>query len=244
MSIGVLLGGCGYYDGTGAHEAVFTLLAIESAGERAILIAPDIDQDRVVDHLTGDEVSERRNVMRESARLARLPIHSLADTRPEDLEALIIPGGYGPVVNFSTGFARVGERRRLRGDVETFLGRCLAARLPIGCVSLGEIPLRTTLGEDSAAVDSLRKAVYLDPTAGDAHFLLAGALARLGHHGAAAVSYRAAAASLGRTDARSRDDLLGGRDLAELVYLCEQLADSSELQARRSAAFTAPGVSS
>ena len=103
---------------------------------------------------------------------------------------------------------------------------------------------RTTLGQDSAAVDSLRKAVYLDPTAGDAHFLLAGALARLGHHGGAAVSYRAAAASLGRTDARSRDDLLGGRDLAELVHLCEQLADSSELQARRSAAFTAPGVSS
>ena len=63
---------------------------------------------------------------------------------------------------------------------------------------------RTTLGQDAAAVDSLRKAVYLDPTAGDAHFLLAGALARLGHHGAAAVSYRAAAASLGRTDARSR----------------------------------------
>jgi Tfp pilus assembly protein PilF len=103
---------------------------------------------------------------------------------------------------------------------------------------------RTTLGQDSAAVDSLRKAVYLDPTAGDAHFLLAGALARLGHHGAAAVSYRAAAASLGRTDARSRDDLLGGRDLAELVDLCEQLADSSEQQARRSAAFTGPGMSS
>ena len=103
---------------------------------------------------------------------------------------------------------------------------------------------RTTLGQDSGAVDALRKAVYLDPTAGDAHFLLAGALARLGQQGAAAVSYRAAAASLGRTDARSRDDLLGGRDLAELVDLCEQLADSSELQARRSAAFTAPGVSS
>ncbi|PYT12113.1 MAG: hypothetical protein DMF51_13930 [Acidobacteria bacterium] len=161
MSIGVLLGGCGYYDGTDAHEAVFTLLAIESAGERAILIAPDIDQDRVVDHLTGDEVSERRNVMRESARLARLPIHSLADTRPEDLEALIIPGGYGPVVNFSTGFARVGERRRLRGDVETFLGRCLAARLPIGCVSLGEIPLRTTLGEDLTVPESPRSATAL-----------------------------------------------------------------------------------
>ncbi len=148
MSIGVLLGGCGYYDGTDAHEAVFTFLAIETAGERAVLIAPDVDQERVVDHLTGDEMQERRNVMRESARLARLPIRSLSETRPEDLEALIIPGGYGPVVNFSTGFARVGESRRLKEDVEAFLGRCLAARLPIGCVSLGEIPLRTALGEE------------------------------------------------------------------------------------------------
>ena len=150
MSIGVLLGGCGYYDGTDAHEAVFTLLAIETAGERAVLIAPDIDQERVVDHLTGEEISEKRNVMRESARLARLPIRSLSETRPEELEALIIPGGYGPVVNFSTGFARVGERRRIVGEVGEFLGRCLAARLPIGCVSLGEITLRTVVGDEIA----------------------------------------------------------------------------------------------
>src|SRR5207245_4668210 len=75
---------------------------------------------------------------------------SLSEIRPEDLEALIIPGGYGPVVNFSTGFARVGERRGLRADVEAFLARCLEARLPIGCVSLGEIPLRTAIGEEIA----------------------------------------------------------------------------------------------
>ena len=165
MSIGVLLGGCGYYDGTDVHEAVFTLLAIETAGERAVLIAPDIDQERVVDHLTGEEVSERRNVMRESARLARLPIRSLSETRPEELEALIIPGGYGPVVNFSTGFARLGERRRLIGDVAAFLGRCLEARLPIGCISLGEIPLRTVVGDEIAVPAPPRSptALTVDP---------------------------------------------------------------------------------
>jgi len=150
MSIGVLLSGCGSYDGTDAREAVLTLLAIETAGERAVLIAPDIEQERVVDHLTGEETTDRRNVMRESARLARLPIRSLSETRPEELEALIIPGGYGPVVNFSTGFARVGEPHGLRGDVQTFLGRCLAARMPIGCVSLGEVPLRTAIGAEIA----------------------------------------------------------------------------------------------
>ena len=114
------------------------------------MIAPDIEQERVVDHLTGEETTEKRNVMRESARLARLPMRSLSEMRPEELEALIIPGGYGPVVNFSTGFARVGEPHGLRGDVQTFLARCLAARLPIGCVSLGEVPLRAAIGAEIA----------------------------------------------------------------------------------------------
>jgi chemotaxis protein methyltransferase CheR len=92
---------------------------------------------------------------------------------------------------------------------------------------------RSTLGLDAAAVDPLRKAVYLDPSAGEAHFLLAGALARLGQHGSAAVSYRAAAGTLGRVDARTREDLLGGRDLAELVALCLQLAAGADALAGR-----------
>ncbi len=97
--------------------------------------------------------------------------------------------------------------------------------LPAAYVLLGRA--HTALGDDVAAVDPLRKAVYLAPGRGDAHFLLAGALARLGQHATAAASYRAAAASLGRLDAGTLDDLFGGRDLAELVDLCQRLADQS-----------------
>lgn len=147
MSIGVLLGGCGHYDGTDAHEAVFLLLALETSGERPVLVAPDRPQERTVEHLGGEEVREARNVLRESARLARRAIRSLAEARPEDLEALIIPGGYGPVVNFSTGFARLGERRTLLPEVAVFLKHFIDARKPIGCISLGEIPVRELLGE-------------------------------------------------------------------------------------------------
>ena len=148
MSIGVLLGGCGHYDGTDVHELAFTLLAVEEAGERTVLIAPDIPQERTVDHLSGDEVQEPRNVLRESARLARRPIRSLEAVRQDELEALLIPGGYGPVVNFSTGFARQGAARRLNPGVAAFLRGFLDAAKPVGCVSLGEIPIRTLLGED------------------------------------------------------------------------------------------------
>jgi enhancing lycopene biosynthesis protein 2 len=137
------------YDGSDIHETVFTLLALEAAREKPILLAPDVVQDRTVDHLTGDEVEgERRGVLRESARLARGSVHPLSGQRPSDLEALIIPGGYGPVVNFSTGFARVGETRRLVPEVQAFLSHFLAARKPIGLVGLGEVPVRGLLGQE------------------------------------------------------------------------------------------------
>ena len=148
MSIGVLLGGCGHYDGSDVHEVVFTLLALESAGERPALIAPDRPQERTVEHLGGDEVREDRNVLRESARLARRPIRALSEARPEELEALIIPGGYGPVVNFTTGFARLGERRTLHPEVASFLKHFIETRKPIGCISLGEIPVRAFLEQE------------------------------------------------------------------------------------------------
>jgi enhancing lycopene biosynthesis protein 2 len=148
MSVGVLLGGCGLYDGSDVHETVFLLAALDAAGERPVILAPDVEQVRTVDHLTGDEVhDDHRNVLRESARLTRGSIQGLDRLRPETLEALTIPGGYGPVVNLSTGFARAGRRREVRGEVDDFLRHFLNLRKPIGLVSLGDVPVRTILGQ-------------------------------------------------------------------------------------------------
>jgi hypothetical protein len=90
-------------------------------------------------------------------------------------------------------------------------------------------------------VDPLRKAVYLDPTAGDAHFLLAGALSRLGQHAPAAVSYRAAAAALGKQPGSAVVGVLDGRDVAELATLCLLLAEQSEQRASGETVSSAPG---
>ena len=98
--------------------------------------------------------------------------------------------------------------------------------LPAAYVVLGQA--RSTLGQDAGAVDPLRKAVYLDPAAGPAHFLLAGALARLGQHGPAAVSYRAAAVALGKQTGSAVAGVLDGRDVGELAELCLVLAEQSE----------------
>lgn len=100
------------------------------------------------------------------------------------------------------------------------------ALLPTAYVALGQA--RTALGQDAGAVDPLRKAVYLDPAAGHAHFLLAGALARLGQHQAAAVSYRAAAQALAKATPGDVAGLLDGRDVGELTALCRLLAEQSE----------------
>ncbi len=165
MRVGVLLGGCGRYDGTDVYEAVLTCLALEEAGEKPLLVAPAIPQDRTVDHLSGDEAAgEVRDVLRESARLARGPIRSLAECHPSDLEALIIPGGYGPVVNFSTGFARLGEPRRIVPEVVAFIRHFLESGKPIGLVSLGDVPVRSILGQEiePAPVPSSPGSVVVD----------------------------------------------------------------------------------
>ena len=110
-----------------------------------------------------------------------------------------------------------------------------------GYVVLGRA--HTALGDDEAAVDRLRKAVYLAPGRGDAHFLLAGALARLGQHAAAAAAYRAASRALDRLDAETLADLFGGRELAELVDLCVRLGERSADIARDGTPVAAGGGS-
>jgi hypothetical protein len=84
-----------------------------------------------------------------------------------------------------------------------------------------------TLGRHAEAVEPLRKAVYLDPAAGHAHFLLAGSLAGVGQQAAAAVSYRAAAATLAAVPAEIMRVFLGGRAVADLVEVCQRLAAAS-----------------
>jgi chemotaxis protein methyltransferase CheR len=82
----------------------------------------------------------------------------------------------------------------------------------------------SNLGRHDDALADLRKAVYLEPRAGFAHFLLGGTLARLGDEQAAARSYRAAAQTLGHSADDHVAAEMGGRKVDELVELCWRLA--------------------
>lgn len=147
MRVGVLLAGCGPLDGSDTEETLLLLLALEEAGERPVLLAPDRPQERVVDHRSAlaDE-SGTRSVLVESARLSRQPVRDLREVSPEDLEAVFVPGGYGAALNFQAGFAHPGEARTLHPEVERFLRHFETARKPIGTIGLGEVPVRALYG--------------------------------------------------------------------------------------------------
>ncbi|MEC7640540.1 MAG: isoprenoid biosynthesis glyoxalase ElbB [Nitrospinota bacterium] len=115
--IGVVLSGCGVYDGAEVHESVLTLLAIDRAGAEAVCMAPTVDQMHVVNHLTGDEVSgEKRNVLVESARIARGNVKDIASVKTDDIDALIFPGGFGAAKNLCD-FAVKGENCSVHPEV-------------------------------------------------------------------------------------------------------------------------------
>ena len=82
--IGVILSGAGVYDGSEIHEAVITLLAIARHGAQAVCFAPDKWQSDVVNHLTGETLAERRNVLIESARIARGNVQPLSQASAND----------------------------------------------------------------------------------------------------------------------------------------------------------------
>ncbi len=128
--IGVLLAGSGVYDGSEIQEAVFTLLAIDECGAEAVCIAPNEDQYHVLNHLTGAEMAEKRNVMVESARIARGAVGDLANATADDFDALVIPGGFGAAKNLNQ-WAISGPDGPIGADVKRLIVEMVKAGKPI-----------------------------------------------------------------------------------------------------------------
>jgi enhancing lycopene biosynthesis protein 2 len=164
--VGVVLSGCGVYDGTEIHEAVITLLALDRAGATAVCMAPDVDQAHVIDHRTGDETGERRNVLIESARIARGDVRNIQDVRATELDALILPGGFGAAKNLSS-FAFKGADCTVHGDVTRLVKQMHQAGKPIGAMCIapvvvarafeGELQLDLTIGNERETAEAIER---------------------------------------------------------------------------------------
>lgn len=146
--IGVVLAGCGFRDGSEIHEAVCTLLAISQAGCEAICMAPAIDAP-VTNHLTMTETGTTRSVLEESARIARGAIRDVAEISAADLDALILPGGFGAAKNLCD-FAFKGAGATVNPEVARLVTEVAAAGKPIGAICIAPVLIATVLGKDRA----------------------------------------------------------------------------------------------
>jgi len=149
--IGVILSGCGYLDGAEIQESVLTLLAIDRAGASAICMAPDVDQMHVVNHMSQTEMPERRNVLTEAGRIVRGQIQDVKTVSAADLDALILPGGYGAAKNLSD-FALKGADCTVQPDVARLLGDILKAQKPIGVICIAPAVMAKVAQESGDAV--------------------------------------------------------------------------------------------
>ncbi len=136
MKIGVILSGSGVFDGSEIHEAVFTLLAIGEQHAKAICYAPDIEQYHVINHLTGEEMDEKRNVLVESARIARGDIKPLSEFSAAELDALMLPGGFGAAKNL-TEWAFKGPEGKINPEVKKAIVDMVEAGKPVGGLCMG-----------------------------------------------------------------------------------------------------------
>jgi len=149
--VGVILSGCGYLDGAEVQESVLTLLALDRAGAEVSCFAPDVAQRKVVNHLTGEEQAESRNVLVESARIARGKIRDVAEANADDLDALILPGGFGAALNLCD-FAVSGPDCTIDPGVERLIRAVHAASKPIGAICIAPALIAKVLGDDGVEV--------------------------------------------------------------------------------------------
>ncbi|MCW8334151.1 isoprenoid biosynthesis glyoxalase ElbB [Vibrio paucivorans] len=155
--IAVILSGSGVFDGAEIHESVLALHAVEKNGASWHCFAPDIDQMHVINHKTGEEMAESRNVLVEAARIARGNIEDVATLNADDFDALLVPGGFGAAKNL-TDFAVNGAECSINTHVASACRAFAQARKPAGylCIAPAIIPMiygdnvQGTIGNDQA----------------------------------------------------------------------------------------------
>lgn len=150
--VGLLLSGCGVNDGAEIHESVIAMLALDRAGVEMELMAPNIDQMHVVNHYTGQEMDEYRNVLVEASRIARGNIKDMAEISGNDIDALIIPGGFGVAKNLCD-YAMAGPECSINPDVFRLISELQSLNKPIGAICIAPAMMAKIFGEQGASAN-------------------------------------------------------------------------------------------
>lgn len=144
-TVGVVLSGCGFMDGAEIHEATLTLLALDQRGVKTVVLAPDMPQHQVVNHVTKKATAGQRNVLEEAARIARGHVRPLGAVQASELDAVIFPGGAGAGKNLST-WAFDGPAMTVRDDVAALIREVHAAKKPLGFICVAPVVAAKVLG--------------------------------------------------------------------------------------------------
>ncbi len=147
MKIGILLSGCGVYDGAEIQESVLAMLAIQELGKEYECIAIDKNQHHVINHLDGSEMNETRNMKIEAARIARGSVTDISEAGPATIDALVIPGGFGSAKNF-TKWAFNGPDGEILPEVKLLLVNMINAGKPVCGLCVSPVVIAKAL-EDS-----------------------------------------------------------------------------------------------
>lgn len=159
----IVLSGCGVFDGAEIHESTLTMLAIMKQGAQYEIFAPDVKQHHVINHISGDEMAEVRNVLVESARIARGDIKDLKLYNPNNFDGLIFPGGFGAAKNLCD-FAFNGPDCIVNPDVEKAIFKTVAKNKPVGALCISPVifakildDVEVTIGQDEETAAAVVK---------------------------------------------------------------------------------------
>lgn len=147
----IIIGGCGHKDGSEIHETTMTLLAIEEHNATYDIYAPNRVQYHVINHLTGEDMPEERNLMTEAARIARGNIRPLEELNVKEYDAVVFPGGFGVAKNFFT-YAIDGVNCHVYPDIEKVILDTRAANIPIGALCISPVLLTKVLGNITTTI--------------------------------------------------------------------------------------------
>lgn len=147
----VVLAGCGVFDGTEVHEATLTLLAMARYGVEYKIFAPDVDQHHVLNHITGEEMEQKRNVLVESARIARGDISDLKDLDVKEYDGIVFPGGFGVAKNLCD-YAFKGADMEVLPEIATIIKKAYIENIPLGGICISPVLLAKVLGKGMMTV--------------------------------------------------------------------------------------------
>lgn len=163
--IAVLLAGSGHKDGSEIHEAAYTILSLSQQKVEICFVAPNQKQFNVVNHINDEQLAEERNILTESARIARGQIKSIDAVEADDFDALIMPGGFGAAKNLCN-FAFKGSQGKFLPEVENFVTDFNKQNKPIGAICIapaiitllfGKLGVNVTIGNDEGTANEIEK---------------------------------------------------------------------------------------